>query len=93
MKNASVAHAPADRRVGGGHGVEHGADRGGLRHVDVDGGRATGVGPQAGRQPDDDLQGSTAVFTHTTGGRYVAICCHDAPASGEANTSPVRVPM
>ena len=87
-----VAHATAHGGVGDGDGVEEGADRDRRRQVEVEAGRSSSVGPQRRGQADDDPQRSTAVFTQSTGGRKRATSCQVAPASGEANTSPVRVP-
>ena len=87
-----VAHAAADGRVSGRNGVDDGADCDGWGQVELDAGRATGVGPQRRGEAYDDRQGSTAGFTHSTGGRWRASSSHDSPASGDAKTSPVRVP-
>ncbi len=87
-----VPHPPTDRRVGRRNGVDDRSNGDRRREVDLDGGGAAGVGAQRRGQPDDDLQRTTAVFTQTTGGRYWAAVCQCSPPSGEANTSPVRVP-
>ena len=87
-----VPHPAADGRVGDGDGVDDGADGDGGGQVELEAGGAAGVRAQRRGQADDDSQRRTAVFTQSTGGRWAASSCHDSPASGEANTSPVRVP-
>ena len=87
-----VADATADRRVDGGEGVEDSVDGDGLVDLDRHGRGAAGVFAQRGGQPDGHGQGSTAVFTHVTGGRWRATSRHESPPSAEAKTSPVRVP-
>ena len=87
-----VAHPAADGRVVGGDRIEHRADGDGWGQVQLEVRRAPGVRPEGGGEADDDLQPRTAVFTHTTGGRWRATSVQVPPASAEAKTSPVRVP-
>lgn len=88
-----VAHPATDGGVGLGKGIEHRRHRRRFGDVDLDAGRPAGMRSEGGGEANRDLQGSTAVFTQVTGGRWRAASCHDSPASGEAKTSPVRVPM